>query len=213
MTEPRFPDAPLRIQQLPLDHRGFPVPYFVAWIDGKPDHRIADADKFIEAVQKKRCWICGQGLSREPYAFLLGPMCVITRTVSEPPSHRECAEFSARACPFLSIPPKGRRDDHLPAAIKEPAGISLKRNPGVIALWLCDTYRITPQDDGMLFSVGQPREVFWYCEGRSATRTEVKLSINTGLPFLIDLAKQEGTQALRDLRERMEAMRLLLPTV
>jgi len=96
-----LPPLPSRMQTLKLDHRGYPVPWFVAWIDGKPDFRVMDGKKMNQAVRFKKCWVCGSPLGRR-FTFCIGPMCAINRTIGEPPSHHECVDFSARACPFLS---------------------------------------------------------------------------------------------------------------
>ena len=42
-----LPPMPSRIAALPVDERGYPVPWFVAWIDGKPEFRCADPAKFL----------------------------------------------------------------------------------------------------------------------------------------------------------------------
>jgi len=207
---PRFPDAPANIKALPIDHRGYPVPYFVAWVDGKPDHRVIDAAKLLPAIQKRLCWICGQRLGTY-LAFAIGPMCAITRTTSEPPSHRECAEFAVKACPFIAIPAKARRDKHMPDDVHEPAGICLMRNPGAIALWICKGFQHFNVGNGLLFEVGPPTDVHWYAEGRRATRAEVEQSIAGGLPNLIELARQEGKLALLELHEKLAIANRLLP--
>src|SRR5437764_29347 len=103
VLHPNLPALPSRLKLLPVDERGFPVPWFVAWIDGKPDFRVVDQRKMAIAVSEKRCWVCGDFLGRY-MAFVIGPMCAVNRVSSEPPSHRECAEFSVRACPFLTKP-------------------------------------------------------------------------------------------------------------
>ena len=90
---------PDRILRLPVE-RGYPVPFFVDRVDGHYDFRVADARKLKLCVMKKLCWICGEPLGRN-LTFAIGPMCAINRISAEPPSHRECAEWSARACPFL----------------------------------------------------------------------------------------------------------------
>ncbi len=124
-----LPPLPLRITTLPVDERGFPVPRFVAWIDGKPDFRVVDPRQRARAVRLNRCWICGEAFGAHK-AFVVGPMCVVNRVSSEPPSHRECAVFAAQACPFLTLPRARRRDANLPAT-GEPPGVMLTRNPGV----------------------------------------------------------------------------------
>jgi hypothetical protein len=68
-------------------------------------------------------------------------MCAILRISGEPPSHRECAEFSARACPFLSRPDMVRREDRLPDAAKFNP-LMLERNPGVAMVWITLSYTV-----------------------------------------------------------------------
>lgn len=189
------PTMPERIAHLPVDHRGFPVPWFVAWIDGKPDHRVADMKKFWPAINESRCWICGDPLGRHK-AFLLGPMCAITRTISEPPAHLECARFAAQACPFLAIPEKRRRAAGLPAdATMSDNGT--RRNPGAILLWVTNSYTVMhdPGGPGYLLKIGEPTSLYGYYEGRPATRAEVMASINSGLPILQASADCEGPAA------------------
>jgi hypothetical protein len=47
------------MSDLPVDERGFPVPWFVAWFDGKPEFRAMDGLKWIRAVREHLCWVCG----------------------------------------------------------------------------------------------------------------------------------------------------------
>jgi len=210
MEMTRFPDMPARIKALPVDHRGFPVPYFVAWFDGKPDHRVMDGAKLWPAINKRLCWICGQPLGAY-LAFPLGPMCTINRTTSEPPSHRDCATFAIKTCPFLAIPPKERRDRNLPGGLRDAAGVALRRNPGVTALWVCKKYQPFMVDDGVLFTVGQPTEVEWYSEGRAATHIEVAESVATGLPELMDMARRQGDLATAELQQKLQIATKLFP--
>src|SRR6267154_1896953 len=102
-------NGPKRSAELPRDERGYPVPWFVEWIDGKPDFRVMDSDKLVEAIKYKRCWVCGGPLGHYK-VFTIGPMCMVNRTSAEPPSHRDCAEFSVRNCPFLTTPDMHRRE-------------------------------------------------------------------------------------------------------
>ena len=107
----RAVSMPPRIRRLPVSPAGFPVPWFIQWFDGGkpcapgdgvPDFRVFDAGKLRLAIKARRCWVCGGQLGVH-LAFVIGPMCSINRVISEPPSHRECAVFSATACPFLSV--------------------------------------------------------------------------------------------------------------
>jgi len=202
----QLPPLPERMRHLPIDARGYPVPYFVAWVDGKPDHRIADGRKFPIAVRQSLCWMCGQKLGSFK-SFCIGPMCAITRTISEPPSHLECLRFAATACPFMTRPRAQRREANLPDCGLTTAGDGIRRNPGAVCIWT--TKRFTawhPDTGGVLFRLGDPERTEWYCEGRPATRAEVDESIRTGLPLLRESAQAQDTEqpnayAMRHLDE------------
>lgn len=195
-----IPEPPARIKLLPIDERGYPVPFFVSWVDGKPEFRLADPKKLIRCLNEKLCWVCGQKLSKRAGTFVIGPMCAINRISAEPPSHLECAEYSAKSCPFITKPQMVRREDNLPDATKDPAGIMIKRNPGVILLWTTDYYEITEAGNGILIIMGEPVEIpSAWTQGRLATKEETAESIRTGLPSLLKLAKRQGDEALQEL--------------
>src|SRR5258708_35612370 len=143
-TEP----LPSRMLSLPIDDRGYVVPWFVDWIDGKPEFRAMDGKKFVRAIKEKLCWVCGERLGRY-MTFVAGPMCGINRTSSEPPSHLECAQWSARNCPFLNNPQAIRREDEdVNPLSKSVGGIAIQRNPGVSMLWTTNTYTIFDDHHG-----------------------------------------------------------------
>lgn len=204
-------EVPERIAKLPRDRRGYPVPWFVAWIDGQPDFRVIDPDRMARCVKERRCWLCGEPLGAYR-AFVIGPMCAINRVSSEPPSHRDCAVYAARVCPFLTKPRMRRRESGLPEEVHEAAGVGLKRNPGVALVWVTKQFEMFRAPGGVLFRVGDPVETMWFAEGRSATREEVLASIDSGLPLLMEPAKAEGPSAIAAL-ERMHREALVhLPT-
>ena len=201
---------PARIKALPVDERGYPVPKFVKWIDGKPDFRVADSYFLRHAVQGRLCWLCGQPLGRF-LAFVIGPMCAVTRTTSEPPSHRECARFACEACPFLTQPRRPRNEHDLPDGAVDPAGEFISRNPGVSALWMTENYKMFQVRGGVLFKVGDPTEVEWWARGREATRDEVLHSISTGLPALRKIAVEESSEAMAALDAQVIVALSLIP--
>jgi hypothetical protein len=163
---------------LPCDLHGRPIPWF-AWVDG--DGRalvtVLDQEKWHRAVEDGLCWICGKRLG--PYkTFVLGPINVVTRTATEPPSHLSCAKYAVRACPFLSDPARGRRpiperyiesDPVIAHDGKRPAP-----NPGVFALWTTRSYELGRLRDKLAISVGDPTRVMWWSCGRPATETEIQ---------------------------------------
>ncbi len=203
---------PKRIAQLPRDpERGYPVPFFVASIDGKPDFRIADDQKRVRCVQERLCWICGDKLGRY-LGFVIGPMCAINRISAEPPMHRECAEYSVRVCPFLLNPNQKRNPRPVNAETVEPAGIMIARNPGCMVLWITTGYSLVRDaGGGTLFQVGNPISLCWVSEGRTAIRAEVLDSIETGLPFLRELAQKEGPAAELALEQQLSNAIKLIP--
>jgi hypothetical protein len=187
------------------------VPWFVAWIDDEPDFRIIGTGKIGEAVEYRRCWICGDTLGGF-VAYTIGAMCAVNRVSAEPPSHRECAIYAARACPFLSKPNAKRRTAKMPDEVVDLPGEALRRNPGVALVWVTrDKIKRIRTTDGYLFYVGKPVETLWYRESRAATRAEVEASIESGAPTLRGLAQAEGERALADLRKMLADAEQYLP--
>jgi len=130
--------------------------------------------------------------------FVIGPMCCINRISAEPPSHRDCALFAAKNCPFLSMPLAKRNERDLPVERSAP-GKMILRNPGVCAVWMTRRYDVMRVDNGILLQIGEPELIEFYAKGRIATRAEVDHSIRTGLPILEAEAKEEGIDAEREL--------------
>jgi hypothetical protein len=132
-------------------------------------------------------------------SFVIGPMCAVNRTSADPPSHKDCAIFSAQACPFLSTPEMDRRRAGYPAEATEAAGIMIKRNPGVTLIWTATSYHTMRVENGILFRLPDPVDLLWYAEGRAATQAEVLAALASGLPILREAAKQDGPDALKEL--------------
>lgn len=210
MTLKTTESLPSRMKDLPLDRRGYVVPWFVDWIDGEPEFRAMDREKFVMAIRHKLCWVCGGKLGVH-FSFVAGPMCGINRTSSEPPSHHECAAWSVRNCPFLANPRAVRREGNLPDNVDvNQAGLPLSRNPGVTMLWNTRVYDVFKPEQtkgsGYLIHMGEPESVEWWREGRPAARAEVLDSIETGLPALENIARLErgGLEALERARRRLD---------
>lgn len=205
-----MPSVPERMKHLPV-RRGFVVPAFVQWVKDEPEFRAMNPQHFLRCVRERLCWICGQilkGSANNP--FVVGPMCTVNRISAEPPSHVECARYSAMVCPFLSRPQMDRRrnDD---IAIRDAPGIMIKRNPGVVALWFARDYMTFNIDHGMLFSMGAPSGVEWYREGRAATRAEVAEAYDSGIPVILDAAAKDGPEEVKRIEVRIERARRYFP--
>jgi len=203
MTTITLPDEmPSRMRQLRRDEVGRPVPFFAAEVDGKHDFRLMDAEALITAIKDELCFVCGQRLNRSRYTtgprgtFVVGPMCVVNRISAEPPNHADCARWSARACPFLTKPLKERRDSNLPEGVTagEAAGFMIERNPGVTALVSSERWRVfeAPMGGhGLLFQF-HIEHVNFMTAGRESTIEEVLWSMETGLPALMNMAREDG---------------------
>jgi hypothetical protein len=155
--------------------------------------------------------VCG-GYLLTTFAFVIGPMCATNRISAEPPSHVECAIFSATACPFLTKPKAVRREANLPDAVVFSA-TGLERNPGVTLVWATRHYKPFRAGRELLFEIGDPIETRWYREGRTATREEVLESVNSGLPLLREIAdtEKDPVAANQDLDRRVEAAEQYYP--
>lgn len=204
---------PARIAKLQRDSRGYPIPRFVDRKadkpDGEPDFRIMDAKYLADCIRYRICWVCGGALPRVK-AFVVGPMCIVNRTSSEPPSHLECAHYSVLVCPFLAFPKMRRIDVGKPEGATA-SGIMIRRNPGVGCIWSVEKYKTwNPAPGEILFDIGEPVAVEWWADGRFATRAQVDESIRTGLPSLeAEAMKQAGAMAA--LRSAVERSQQFLP--
>jgi hypothetical protein len=202
---------PARLARRPVSERGFPVPWFVSFINGKWDFVNLDPRKIGEAYNREICFVCGEKLGQYK-AFTIGPMCSINRVSSEPPAHRECAEYAVRACPFLARPNAKRNDKaHLVPSMDNVPGLAFEHNPGATLIWITRTFRPIRARGGTLFEVGEPLEVAWYAEGRTATRQEIDAAIAKGLALLRREAEREGADAVAELDRNIKRAEKLLP--
>jgi len=189
-----LPPLPAKMMNLPLDPRGYPIPWFVGEINGVRDFRTADAKKRKLAQDNRLCWLCGGKLGRF-MAFVIGPMCVVNRNTSEPGSHLECARFAAMACPFLTLPrSKYRSQADLPKDSTRQLEGALDGNPGACAIFVTNEswpYIVPGTRSEWLIRLGDPERVEWYCKGRPALRDEIIESLKARLPLLEEIADQE----------------------
>lgn len=196
-----LPELPKRFRKLPVDARGYPVPWFVSKTEDGWDFRCIRPNGVLVAIHRRTCWLCGDPLGCH-LTFVLGPMCAVTRTNSEPPSHHDCAEFAVKACPFLTNPEMRRSPRDMPEGSRDAAGIHLPRNPGVMCLWTTRSFEMFNAGNGVLLTVGDPDAIEWFARGRAATREEVEASVSGGVPLL--RAASPEPEAQRDIDQRLE---------
>lgn len=82
MLRKDLPELPARMQSLPVNAGGYPVPYFVAWLDaqgkttrrgeGTPDFRCSTPGVVAQCHTLGLCWLCGERLGAFR-AFVIGP--------------------------------------------------------------------------------------------------------------------------------------------
>jgi hypothetical protein len=200
------PDA-MRLR--PVDHRGFPVPWFVTkkTDEGLWDFVGIERSRMIEAIRFEKCWVSGHTLGKFK-AFCIGPMCAINRTAGDPPTRKDIALWSVQVCPFMSRP-RARRAARNEDQVSEGAGIDgvgILRNPGVTGVWVTTN---SEYQRGRGFYLGDPVEMTWWAEGRPATRDEVLASVDSGIHHLEKLAEEEGREAVHELtryRKRAESL-------
>jgi hypothetical protein len=205
----RHLELPDRMRHLPINDEGYPVPYFVPYVDGKPEFRGFNGEKLAICVRHRRCWLCGEPLGKN-IVFVIGPMCAVNRVSAEPPSHYDCAKYAAMTCPFLSQPRMRRNEKDMPEHL-DPAGIMLKRNPGCTLLWVTHNYKPFKATGGVLFNVGDPVRVEFFAEARKATREEIMASIDSGMPILRDMAERDGPEAIAELGQMYNKAMELVP--
>lgn len=143
------------LKHLAVDARGYVIPYFVPIIDGKPDFRMLDEKKQILCIKNKLCLICGKRLLKGTMFFISGPVGVKNRVSTDPPAHRECAEYSLAVCPHLLLQKAqcNERGDQIkdlqsrnPIIQAEKSGEI--RNPDKIFLIRSSGYNIFPNPSG-----------------------------------------------------------------
>lgn len=123
-----LPERPERIARLPLDARGYPIPFFVMNRDGVLDFRVVDHDKVVRAAEQNQCFICGDKLGRHKF-FAAGPKSMVVMQSSHGPSHKECVEYALKACPFILYPAHRRTAAMPDIPLKVDEGVQIERPP------------------------------------------------------------------------------------
>jgi len=107
-------EIPERMKHLPLDDRGYPIPYFVPIVNGLPDFRFQDARKKEACRKFMKCSVCGGRLLDKDFWFIQGPNGLQNSIGSDEAMHEECAKFSIAHCPHLLYEKSDRRTSDVP---------------------------------------------------------------------------------------------------
>lgn len=106
-------DIPFRMQKLPRDKRGYPVPVIVKRdVDGTPLFTVNDAEVAAKTLLEDRCPLCGDKLLRGRW-FIGGPLSAFhpAGEYFDAPMHAECKDYALKACPWLAAPKYMKRID------------------------------------------------------------------------------------------------------
>jgi hypothetical protein len=107
--------------------------------------------------------ICGTRLGAQ-MVFVGGELSVRNRTFADPPCHDDCARYSMRVCPYLTIPKfthsATRPIVHPPDAVGDPTGVTAK--PARWALYRCRGYRLEMVEGKPLFKAERALSIVWW---------------------------------------------------
>ncbi len=104
---------PERMQKLPRDARGYPIPFNILRDkDGKAHFTINDHEKAAICVNERRCPICGD-LNDKTLWFAGGPLSAFhpAGCYIDQPMHHECVQYAMKVCPYLAAPRYAGRID------------------------------------------------------------------------------------------------------
>lgn len=208
LKETLLPLLTRRVATLPVAENSYPVPYFVKWIDGKPDFRVVDPDKLVSCINQRLCWICGESMGAYK-SFVVGPMGYVNRISSDAHMHFDCADFSVKACPFLINPNAKRREDEMTEAGKHAVGGHLvEENPGIMCVYTTKTYQVKLVGKGPLFFLGEIDSATWWAQGRLATAQEIEHAFAVGCVRATQHCDEKERESFR-LKVRGELERVL----
>lgn len=162
-------DIPKELSHLKVDPRGYPIPFFVSYIDGKPEFRFMNFDRVLMIIHKKLCHICGKKLPKDYCYFIAGPMGLKNGISSDAGMHRICAEFSLKACPHLFLQNADyRKNDELSKKLHAAAHPSvMTTKPDMLYLVKTSKFK-TIMVDGRYFIKYTPHssEIYKYVDGK-----------------------------------------------
>lgn len=127
---------PPELSHLPVDARGYPVPYFVSKIKGEWEFRYIDLKRIKHIIREELCHICGKPLKGSDVYFISGPQGFKNRVSSDAGMHEVCARFSLQACPhmFFQKAERRERDAFARKVLKDSPTYHAKEKPSTLLL-------------------------------------------------------------------------------
>ena len=89
------PTSPAASDRLPRNKAHYQVPWFRASSTASADFRVIRPAASRPRSRESSAGLPLPLLRQENRAFVIGPMCAVNRVSAEPPSHLDCAVFSA----------------------------------------------------------------------------------------------------------------------
>lgn len=127
------------MRNLPIDDRGYVIPYFTPIVNGVPDFRYQDEKKRQNCFNYNLCSICGKKLIPRIFWFISGPLGLKNKTASDAPMHEECARYSINVCPHMIFQKAERRSEGGPHT---PEPFLMTDKPETLYLIKADKYRL-----------------------------------------------------------------------
>lgn len=164
IREVRETPMPERIARLPRTASGYPIPFFVAYVDGVPDLKLLDGRKQLVCIQNRLCGICGESVEPGEIAFITGPKGVENRVCTDPGMHEGCAEYAVHVCPFMVRPNARRSPKHHPDSL--PSMGAIDERPEKTAIYLTRHYVPRQTNSGaILIRLYAPIRLRWFVDG------------------------------------------------
>lgn len=152
------PAVPRELRDRPRDRHGRIIGWTVAiGDDGEPMHGTNVALRCAEAIERRRCGLCGNPLAGR-VAFVGNGECVLNRSFLEPPMHEACARYSLAVCPYL-LAAEGF------TASRERPGVAVladRSRPARMALYVTRDFRPLYGDHPPMSLAGAPIRLEWF---------------------------------------------------
>jgi hypothetical protein len=146
---------PTLMKRLPLDHRGYPIPFVVQRDDkGLPLFVANNSVAVWKCIKQRLCAICGTRLASR-WWFVGGPGSAFhpNGMYFDSGMHGECMRYALQVCPYLATPARSRINDNTLAKLETRISDALlvdrthdpKRPPLFVAV-MCSGQSLEPND-------------------------------------------------------------------